>query len=428
MFEHLLDVNHCECGKNHSLTTRDYIVEKDALEKLPQLLQKLKVQQKPLAIYDQNTYHAAFEKLDRFLPDVDTLILQGDVIHADETQVEAIAHAAPGHSVLLAVGSGVINDTVRYVGFEQNIPTVSVPTAASADGFVSNSSVMTFNGAKRTIPTVPPTAVVADLEIIAAAPQKLTAAGVGDMLSKYISVADWHVGHLIAGEYYCPFVANLEISALDLIVKQINGIAQRDIPSMGSLVEGLLLSGLAMQMVQITRPASSFEHHFSHFLDVVPMGDNIDCSALHGEKVGIGSIIAAKYYPVFAASLERIFKENLSNQFSLERVHEYYKTFPQGVVDLVLKENASTATNTLDASLLQKNFARVMDIANGIPSPKVMRDALLRVHGYTDYREIGITPNQFRHIMKICSYIRNRFTMLRLISDYELFDFSTMDD
>ncbi len=287
---------------------------------------------------------------------------------------------------------------------------------------------MTFKGAKKTLQTVAPKAVVADLEIIASAPQKMTASGVGDMLSKYISIADWHVGHLISGEYYCPFVANLELAAVDLILRQIDGIASRDLASIGSLVEGLLLSGIAMQMVEITRPGSSFEHHFSHFLEIVPLGGNIDHHALHGEKVGIASIIAAKYYPVFAKQLERIVTENRANRFAIERVKDYYAPYPQGVLDLVLDENVPTVSALLKPALLKQNFKRVTEIANGLPHPDALIKALKTVRGYTDYREIGIEPEQFRHIMKICCYIRNRFTMLRLVCDYELFDFETMDD
>ncbi len=426
MFEQWLDVE-CACGKKHSLTTRDFFIERDAYANLPALLEKLQLGSKPLAVFDSNTYKAAHGTLEQYLPDTDALILQGDDIHADEKSIEAVAGALAGHSVILAVGAGVINDVTRYVSFKEGVPFISMPTAASVDGFVANAAVVTLNGMKRTMPAAAPVAVVADLDIIAAAPAYLAASGVGDMLSKYISIADWKVGSLIAGEYYCSLIAQMELDALALIAERIDGIAAGDPESIGKLMEGLVISGLAIQMASITRPASSFEHHFSHYLEVVPLNGKIS-TALHGEKVGIASLIAAKYYPLFAHRLERIFRENLPNRFSGQRIREYYSGCPDTLVESIIQENTPNISCNLDVPALEQHYSDVVEIADGLPSPDFLHDILKKVGGMTDYRELGMTPSHFRKIMKSCCYIRNRFTLLRLMSDYELFDFDMMDD
>lgn len=426
MFEDILDVAGCACGKNHTLKTRDYIVERDAMSKLPVLLRRLFPGATPLAVFDNNTHEAAQPKFGAALPGVSVFILTGKEIHADEKQVELVTQALKegGCNLLLAVGSGVICDIVRYVAFQQDIPFVAVPTAASVDGFVSDSAAMTLGGAKITLPAKAPDAVVADLEIIAAAPKKMTASGVGDMLSKYISIADWEIGHLITGEYFCPFVAELTTEAVDMIVQNIEKINDGDIESFGMLMKGLLLSGITMQMVEITRPASSFEHHFSHYLETVPI-QGVNRAALHGEKVGIATIQAAKYYPVFAQKLKRIYEENIPNQFDIARVKGYYAQYPESIVHAVEKENTPTITTRLDRKLLKKNYEEILRIANKVPSPGSLAETLRAVDGYTDYSAIHMTDDQFRETMKICCYIRNRFTMLRLMCDFELFDFDT---
>ncbi len=426
MFEDILSVTGCACGRDHTLVTRDYIVERDAIPKLPGLLEESFPGLKPLAVFDTNTYDAAYPKIGKAMPQLDTLILSGEKIVPNELQLDAVTNALKtgGFDLLLAVGSGVITDIVRYVALKQNIPFISVPTAASVDGFVSDNAALTLNGAKVTLPAKAPNAVVADLEIIAAAPLKMTASGVGDMLSKYISVADWTIGHLISGEYFCPFVADLTLKAVNIIVDNIEAISKGDIDSIGTLMEGLLLSGITIQMVQITRPASSFEHHFSHYLEVTPI-EGIDHDALHGEKVGIGTVQAAKYYSTFAKRLGRIFEENLPNKFSIERVKEYYSQYPQNVVDMVEKENTPTITSNLKPELLRQNFDQVLNVAAQVPSSEKIVDTLRVVKGYTDYHQIGMTDEQFKETMKICCYIRNRFTLLRLMCDYELFDFDT---
>lgn len=426
MFEQYLDIEDCSCGRIHRLITRDYIVEKDAILKLPELLKKLALGKKPLAIYDSNTYRAAHEKVAAVLPDMDTLVLQGDDVHADEEQIDAIKKALDGHTVLLAVGSGVVCDVTRYVATEQKIPLIVVPTAASVDGYVSAASAMTLNGTKITLPADPPKAVVADLEIIAAAPKNLSASGVGDMLSKYISVADWHIGHLISGEYYCPFIANMETEAVDLIVERVEQIASGDIESTGKLMEGLLLSGIAMQLAQITRPASSYEHHVSHFLEVVPM-PGLDKNALHGDKVGVATIFIAKHYAMLMRKLEEIIQNDLPNRFSEQRIREYYAGYPQQLIEGIVKENIPNVTERLDKKLLQKNFQKAVDVADGVPSHQIMYDTLEKIGGYLNYKDLGLSEDGYRKVLSICCYARNRFTVPRIATDFMLVDMGTLD-
>ena len=53
------------------------------------------------------------------------------------------------------------------------------------------------------------------------------------------------------------------------------------------LVEALISSGIAMAIAGSTRPASGSEHLIAHAIDLVA-----SYPALHGEEVGIGTIIA----------------------------------------------------------------------------------------------------------------------------------------
>lgn len=425
MFEELLDFD-CACGKRHSLTTREYIIEKDAMYKIPELLKKLGLEDKPLAVFDKNTYKAAYPKFSKNSGYIETFIIEGEEIHPNEKAIDQVLGAIDNHSVVLAVGSGVVNDVVRYAAFKKGVPFISVPTAASVDGYVSNGAVVTLKGAKATIPTKAPVAVVADLEIIAAAPKKLTAAGVGDMLSKYISIADWRIGALITDEYYCDKVARLELDALEIIKDNIDVIAKDDIDSIGKLVEGLIISGISIQLIGLTRPASSFEHHFSHYLEIVQDQPNIDYSALHGEKVGIASVAAVDLYPKFAKRLNRIFEENLPNNYSEDRVTKNYATSQRSVIEALIKENDPTISLKLDIDKLRDNYSEVLKIAESLPTGEELTQILNKVGGYTTYKDLGMTEDQYKKIFSICCYIRNRFTLLRLMCDYDLYDFEEM--
>lgn len=427
MFEDLLDIKTCECGRDHTLLTREYVIEENAYAALPVLLEKLKFKSNILAVYDQNTQIAAQSKISAALPGAVSCILQGDAVHPDEERVDetlrAINESHP--DVVLAVGGGVVCDIVRYATFQANIPFIAVPTAASVDGYVSGAAAMSFNGAKISLTTHAPVAVVADLRVIASAPKKLAASGVGDMLAKFISIADWKIGHLISGEYYCPFIAKIGQESVESIVQYLPDIKEGGIEGTRKLIEGLLLSGIAMQMAGITRSASSFEHHFSHYLEVVPV-PGVDKDALHGEKVGIGTVIAAKYYPLLAESLRPIFVRKLQNKFDINKAVSYYAQYPKGLIDMIRKENTPTCTDALDPALLEKNWEEIQQIAHSLPTAEQMAAWLSSLGGYYDYRQIGLSEEGCLEALKICVYIRNRFTMLRIVRDFEVFAFDAL--
>ncbi len=66
----------------------------------------------------------------------------------------------------------------------------------------------------------------ADIEVLAAAPKTMTAAGVGDMMAKFTSLADWEFGHLMQGEPYCPLAVEITKNALDDCMLAVDKIAR----------------------------------------------------------------------------------------------------------------------------------------------------------------------------------------------------------
>ena len=115
----------------------------------------------------------------------------------------------------VACGSGSLHDIVRYTACEDDVPFYSYPTAASVDGFVSGIAAMTIRGTKVSYPSRPPIALYADPAVFAGAPERLTASGVGDLLGKYICLADWKIARILTGEEICPELMALEYAVID---------------------------------------------------------------------------------------------------------------------------------------------------------------------------------------------------------------------
>src|SRR4029450_1891734 len=69
-----------------------------------------------------------------------------------------------------------------------------------------------------------------------------------------------------------------------------------DQEALARLVEGLVLSGLAMQAHASSRPASGAEHQFSHLWEMEGLGHDRRPPLSHGFKVGVGSVAIAALY------------------------------------------------------------------------------------------------------------------------------------
>ena len=290
----------CTCGKEHRLKVKDMILEQGALQRIPEFLQKDPyTQYRNFAmVCDDHTYEAAGKEVERLIRGIKVIKLNPENLHANEIGVQKVRKALEqmeGIDCLIAVGSGTIHDLTRYHAYEDQIPFISVPTAASVDGYVSTVAAMSWYGFKKSMIAVSPILVVADSRVIAHAPMRLTASGVGDLLGKYTALADWKITHLLNGESICSRIFSMEYEALDNLKKSLEGLIRGEIAAYEELMYGLLLSGLAMQMTGNSRPASGSEHHMAHFWEMAVINEEI--SAYHRRKSRSWACFGQRYIP-----------------------------------------------------------------------------------------------------------------------------------
>lgn len=60
------------------------------------------------------------------------------------------------------------------------------------------------------------------------------------------------------------------------------------------VIEGLIISGIAMSFAGLSRPASGMEHYFSHLWDMRAIEFNTP-SALHGIQCGVATVLCLRY-------------------------------------------------------------------------------------------------------------------------------------
>jgi len=163
------------------------------------------------------------------------------------------------------------------------------------DGYASDNASMIRDHLKVGLYNASPRFVVADTGVLTAAPDDMLKAGLGDMLAKYISICEWRISNLVTGEYYCENVAGLVRASVAKLWDHAGGIIRRDGDAIENMMQGLVLSGVAMSFVQASRPASGLEHYFSHLWEMRAIQGTLPHS-LHGVQVGVGVCLTLKLY------------------------------------------------------------------------------------------------------------------------------------
>ncbi len=239
-----------------------------------------------LVVMDVNTRDAAGARVAALLGDAPTYVFpQRDHLHADPDQSEHVRAQLDPDATLVAVGSGVITDIVRYAAHREQRDFISVPTAASMDGYSSSVAAMQVDGVKVTYPALAPRAIYADPRVLSAAPQELTRAGIGDMLGKATAGVDWLAAHLLYGERYDSAIAAETREAMMLVAENVPALMGGEPAAQRELLEGLIQSGISIAKVGNSRPASGLEHHASHFWDLLAARGKREHSS-HGLQVG----------------------------------------------------------------------------------------------------------------------------------------------
>jgi len=293
----------CSCGLKHPVLTREMMIGDGVMERFPARLEEMGLLGDILMIADTNTYQVAGEKLKGLLEaagrTVRTRIITRKEIHADAESIgEVMLAMEPMPKLIVAVGTGTMNDIGRICAHRTGIPYVIFGTAPSMDGFASNVTPVLIDGFKITIPGVHPEGVFAEMKILCESPSNLVAAGLGDILGKRTALLDWGLGRDLTGEHYCDEISDMTQEALDRCIAAVPGMASHDRESIEGLMKALVLSGIAMQMKGDSRPASGCEHHISHFLEMRDMMRGKK-AALHGDKVGVATLLAMRIYELF---------------------------------------------------------------------------------------------------------------------------------
>jgi glycerol-1-phosphate dehydrogenase [NAD(P)+] len=410
----------CQCGRHHVVPTKSLTYGDDAYDFLCETAESIAKKGRLLLIADARTYEVAGLAVEERLKaggcQVESFIVPDEGKEppaADNKTRDLILDLAPDTDLYIAVGSGVINDLVKWVSYLKKIPYITVATAASMNGYASANVAATIEGLKVLFHADACQAVFALPETIINAPFELSTSGLGDVLAKSVSSADWRLNQFLFQDYYCQFSVDLLKELEPIYLENPAKIRKKDPHAFQALFHALFFSSIAMTITGTSSPASGGEHLISHTLDMLAGRDGRKHD-FHGRQVGVASILMAALYekifdmekPVFSQVPKQINTEfwgSLSSTVEKEYDKKRIK-MEQAATMLSQAENWESLK-----SLLKPNLVSADKLKHCLAEAGA-------AHRFSDIRDndCPLDLSKFLSIVKNANQMRERFTILDL--------------
>ncbi len=420
------------------LDTRDVLLGSGVLDSAGELFRTLLPDGTWLVAFDERTRNVAGERVLGSLARAGAGVYPLDLGRAAEAHAPVCDDAsirrcmdamnAAGAVAGVAVGSGTITDIVKMAAYRLGLPMVVVATAPSMNGYTSAISAILSDGVKTTVPCRPPKAVVADTDVLAAAPMRMIQSGLGDLLSKPVSNADWAISAYLGLSEHSKDAARIIERSSDLLTGVASKLPQRDREAVGDLSATLILSGFAMSVAGGSSPASGGEHLISHYIDMTSIAKGIPHD-FHGCQVGVGTIASAMLYEhLFTIRSDEIDVSSLSGRLPVWDDYASLLSRRFGGLYNAVAEHAKVAypdRDTLARRLtqLRDNWEDILSKAGTLLRSAGSIEAELAAAGCpTRFSHIGVDPERAYRAIAHAKDIRSRYTVLHLAWELGVLD------
>lgn len=410
----LLQSHHCSCGKTHCCDIEYVYIEKDAANRLTHICGSF---QNILLVADDNTFAAAGQKVIEALHEkhIEKLVFSGaEILIPDESAIDTVNNHLNDIDLIIAIGSGVIQDLCKYVSHQQNIPYMVVATAPSMDGYASNGAAMIAGGMKVTYPAGLPRAIIADTAVLANAPMNMIQAGYGDIVGKFSALNDWKLSQIVNNEYFCQYIYDVTYDQIQRTLQLAPGLLQRNEESIQALMEALVVIGIMMSFAGSSRPASGSEHHLSHFFEITGIIDGTDYFS-HGIDVAYSTVITAQ---IRQNILNGIFPNQIyrcSTQMLEQSIQAVYKEVADGCLQLQKKIGNYDADR---APVYLENETEIRKVLQQMPTPDEIIKMLSLVGLNIDEFYALYGKEKINNAILFAKDLKDRYTVLWMNYDF----------
>ena len=417
----------CSCGRTHSTGLEGCTVGAGVLTSLVDYVEKYGFKKVYVAC-DEITYGIAGEKVMNILHDANInakahVFTGGRFIPNEESLGKLMIDAPRDLDLVVAVGTGSINGMCRFFSYQMNVPYAIVATAAPMDGFASSGAALMVDNIKQTIPAQTPLFIIGDTDILCGAPARMISAGLGDLLGKFTCLNDWRISKIVNDEYYCDTVVNLVKDCIENVLKNADKAASRDPKVIGDIMEGLVLTGVAMSFVGNSRPAAGCEHHLNHYWEAIEI-QNGQIPVLHGIEVGLAEVVILKMTeflresrPDFDAAREKA--KQYDQAAWEEKMKEVYGTASDAIIELEHESKKNDPEGRLKRiDKIEENWDEIVKLMNDyMPSAERMIEILKSLDAPYFPSQVGFSDEMLYNALVYGKENRARYTLLSMMGD-----------
>lgn len=418
----------CSCGRRHSVPVQKVLIGYDALKKLPDVVNDMAKTGAVLVLSDQVTNgiagKAVADMLARNGVAVSELIIPHEKPVVDDKTADWVLSKIGDEPLLISCGSGAVTDLTKNAAYKKGRPFIAVATAPSMNGYASGIVALTERGIKKTITSAPPVAVICDLNILCNAPIEMIRAGLGDVISKPVSMADWKLASIVKKESFCPLPFELIADLESVYAKDSRLLATRDPKTIAALAEALVFSGISMIIAGSSAPASGGEHLISHTLDMQSSirGREHD---FHGAQVGVATIITAKLYEeVLALDPDRLDWTKIRKQYEndkLTQIMDYWGQLAPQVMKEFEKKRMPWLQKKEELGAIIDNWDDMVSMLHPfLRSSQEIKRILTEAGAKAHYADLGVSPDDFKKVVMMARTMRSRYTILDLADELDL--------
>ena len=414
-----------ETGKPVSVPFETIRIEESLEGGAADLVAPLKLGRKLAVVSDCNTVEAMGRRVAKELRgwcDVEEIVFPGNT-NCDEPTIAVMQERTRHCEACVVVGSGSLSDTVKFAAFKDGRNYASFATAASMNGYgAGTASVTLANGYKTSLAAKAPRGVFIDLQVSAAAPNWLSAAGLGDSLCRPIAQVEWWAAHRLLGTHYSqtPFdLFNVEKDE-ELMCATAPDIAKHSIEANGYLYRVMMLASFGNNLVGSSHSGSMGEHQVSHWIDM--FAGAAHPGTTHGQQVGVASIALARLH-------RHLFSLPKPPHVRPTKISEtdFADRYGSNIGAMMFAEAKKKSLDKAGAAAFNHRLDEVWPELSAeclamMMAPEEIARLLSAAGGATSATELGLPRDVWRKAMKHARDVRNRWSFLDLADDAGLLD------
>lgn len=407
---------HPQTGKEVSINIRSIVI-KETLEGMEgSLIYPLHKNEKLGVVSDRYTYEILGRRIGSALRSegfaIEEIVWKKP--HSAIERVEELRHLSRHCDGLVAVGSGTINDSVKYAAFLDKKGFSVFPTSPQL-AYATPTASISFGGFKKSITALPAQGVFFDLSVVSQCPIRLTRSAFADVICRTTAQVDWLMSHLLFSTHYRKLPYILLAYDEDSLFGNATALKEGNFEAFGTLVRICAIMGLGTCFTSTSHSGSMGEHMMSHYIDM--FFNDLHPNTLHGEQVGVTSLTMSRLQ-------NRILCENIPPTLAPTKIDEadIYARYGKEIGQQCIEELKRKALDQKKADrvnrFLQENWERFADQLREVMLPTDrMWNAMEEIGAPKTARELGLPPAFYLEVMLYSREVRDRFTMLDVARD-----------